>query len=230
MNFQTINASASPEVQMGENFETIDFASVYGKRQPVTTGLAWGYYGGRWGGFAVTADVLTLTDDDDNYVVVLRSSGAISVSNATTNWLDTTLYARVYKITAASGAVTVIEDHRAGPHGIFGQAPVLGYTSQSTDYTTVAADANVPILHPSADTTARTWTIDSNANVPYPLFTRLQFINQDSAGVLTIAITADTMRLAGAGTTGSRTLAANGIAVATKLTATEWIIDGTGLT
>jgi hypothetical protein len=38
------------------------------------------------------------------------------------------------------------------------------------------------------------------------------------------------MRLAGAGTTGSRTLAANGIATAIKLTSTEWIISGTGLT
>jgi hypothetical protein len=47
---------------------------------------------------------------------------------------------------------------------------------------------------------------------------------------MTIAITTDTMRLAGAGTTGSRTLAANGIATCLKLTATEWIISGTGLT
>jgi hypothetical protein len=38
------------------------------------------------------------------------------------------------------------------------------------------------------------------------------------------------MRLAGAGTTGSRTLAANGVATAIKLTATEWIISGVGLT
>jgi hypothetical protein len=38
------------------------------------------------------------------------------------------------------------------------------------------------------------------------------------------------MRLAGAGTTGNRTLAANGVATAIKLTATEWIISGVGLT
>ena len=39
-----------------------------------------------------------------------------------------------------------------------------------------------------------------------------------------------TMRLAGAGTTGTRTLAANGVATALKITATEWIISGTNLT
>jgi len=122
MNLQPINASASPEVQMNENFETLDHQSVYGLRQPVTTGLTWGYCGGRWGGFSISAGTLTLTDDDDNYVVVAIASGAISVTNATTNWNDSANYLRVYKITAASGAVTVVEDHRAGPSGVHGGA------------------------------------------------------------------------------------------------------------
>lgn len=102
--------------------------------------------------------------------------------------------------------------------------------SQSTAYTAVLADAGKHLLHPSADTTARTFTIPANASVAYPIGTALTFVNQASAGVMTIAITTDTMRLAGAGTTGSRTLAANGIATALKLTATEWIISGVGLT
>lgn len=102
--------------------------------------------------------------------------------------------------------------------------------SKSADYTTVIADAGKHILHPSADTTPRTFTIDSNANVAYPIGTEITFVNQDSAGSLSIAITSDTMRLAGAGTTGTRTLAANGIAKALKITATEWLISGTNLT
>lgn len=102
--------------------------------------------------------------------------------------------------------------------------------SQSTAYTAVLADAGKHLLHPSADTTARTFTIPANSSVAYPIGTALTFVNQASAGVMTIAITTDTMRLAGAGTTGSRTLAANGIATALKLTSTEWIISGTGLT
>ena len=101
--------------------------------------------------------------------------------------------------------------------------------SQSANYTTVLADVGKHLLHPAADTTARTFTIDSNANVAYPIGTALTFVNQNGAGVLTIAITADTMRLAGAGTTGSRTLTANGMATALKITTTEWIISGTGL-
>lgn len=102
--------------------------------------------------------------------------------------------------------------------------------SQSTAYTLVLGDAGKHILHPSADTTVRTFTIPANSSVAYPIGTAITFVNQNGAGTVTISITTDTMRLAGAGTTGSRTLAANGVATAIKLTSTEWIISGTGLT
>ena len=98
--------------------------------------------------------------------------------------------------------------------------------SQSAAYTLVLTDAGKHILHPSADTTARTFTIPANASVAFSIGTAVTFVNQNAGGVITIAITTDTMRLAGAGTTGSRTLAANGVATAIKLTATEWIISG----
>lgn len=90
--------------------------------------------------------------------------------------------------------------------------------------------ANKHIYHPSADTTARTWTIPANSSVPYPIGTTLTFVNDNGAGALTIAINTDTLRLAGAGTTGSRTLAANGVATAVKITSTSWQINGSGLT
>jgi len=102
--------------------------------------------------------------------------------------------------------------------------------SQSTAYTLVLTDSGKHILHPSADTTARTFTIPANSSVAYTIGTAITFINQNAAGVITIGITTDTMRLAGAGTTGNRTLAANGIATCVKVTSTEWIISGTGLT
>jgi hypothetical protein len=100
---------------------------------------------------------------------------------------------------------------------------------QSAAYTTVAADSGKSIDHPSTDANARTFTIDSNANVPYPAGTCITFTNMTSQ-VVTIAITTDTMYLAGTGTTGSRSLAQYGIATARKLTSTTWLISGTGLT
>ena len=101
--------------------------------------------------------------------------------------------------------------------------------SKSAAYTTVLADSGKVIFHPSTDANARTFTIDSNANVAYALGTVLTFINMTSQSV-TVAITSDTMYLAGTGTTGSRTLAQYGMATAIKMTSTTWIISGSGLT
>jgi hypothetical protein len=101
--------------------------------------------------------------------------------------------------------------------------------SKSAAYTTVLADSGKVIFHPSTDANARTFTIDSNANVAYALGTVLTFINMTSQAV-TVAITSDTMYLAGTGTTGSRTLAQYGMATAIKMTSTTWIISGSGLT
>lgn len=129
MNLQPINASASPEVQINENFDTLDFASVYGKDPRTTQNLTWVYYGGRWASFSITggiANAITLTDAADNYLVVAKASGVLSKSTGTTNWNNTTDYARVYKVTTAGGVVTVIEDHRGGSFGVFGLTGGLG--------------------------------------------------------------------------------------------------------
>jgi hypothetical protein len=130
---------------------------------------------------------------------------------------------RVYTV---AGLVDLAETQAADSIGTRG----VPQNSQSAAYTLVIEDAGKHILHPSADTTARTFTIPANSSVAFPVGTVVTFVNQNAGGVITIAITTDTMRLAGAGTTGSRTLAANGIATAVKLTSTEWLISGTGLT
>lgn len=101
--------------------------------------------------------------------------------------------------------------------------------SQSTAYTLVLADQGKHILHPTTDANARTFTIPANASVAYPLGTALTFINRTSQ-VLSIAITTDTLTLANSVTTGTRSLAQNGMATALKVEPTVWIISGTGLT
>ena len=62
----------------------------------------------------------------------------------------------------------------------------------------------------------------------YPLGTILTFVNLIND--VTIAITSDTMYLANDGATGSRTLAAYGVASAIKVDSTTWVISGNGLT
>ena len=101
--------------------------------------------------------------------------------------------------------------------------------SQSAAYTLVLADAGKHIFHPVADNNARTFTIPANSSVAYPIGTAITFINMAVANV-TIAITTDTLTLSPAGTSGSRTLATNGSATCIKITSTQWLISGSGLT
>ena len=236
---------ATAEVVVNRNFETMEFASVYGQRQSAHSGLTWGYYGGRWGGFSVADGTLTLSNAT-NYVVVQLSDGAISTATTSTNWNDTGNYARVYQITASGGVVTAVQDHRAGPGGVH-YSNATGLTqgtgldvdaagfrgipqnSQSGNYTCVAGDAGKHILHPSGGGSGDTFTIPANGSVAYEVGTTLTFVNADSNSV-SIAINTDTLTLAGSTTTGTRTLAQNGVATAIKVTSTGWIISGTGLT
>lgn len=97
--------------------------------------------------------------------------------------------------------------------------------TQDAAYTTVMADAGKCIYHTSA--TPHTWTIDSNANVAYPIGTIIAFVNENGGGNVTIAITADTLRWGSS--TGSRTLAADGTASALKVTSTIWRLTGNGI-
>jgi hypothetical protein len=75
---------------------------------------------------------------------------------------------------------------------------------------------------------SQTITIPANSSVPFEIGTTIVVIN---AGVTSsIAITSDTLRLAGGTTTGTRTLAAWGMATLVKVAATTWIASGNGLT
>ena len=112
----------------------------------------------------------------------------------------------------------------------FANSSLIPQNIQSVAYTFGLSDIGKQVFHPAADTTARIWTVPANSAVAFPIGSTITVINDNAAGALTIAITTDTLRLAGAGTTGSRTLAANGVATLVKTSATEWKISGSGLT
>lgn len=101
---------------------------------------------------------------------------------------------------------------------------ILPQSTKSVDYTLVLTDSGKHILHPTADTSTRTFTIPSNASVAFPAGTTVTFINQISAGNVYVDIVADTMVLAGVGQTSSVLLAPNSIATALKVTTTQWLI------
>lgn len=104
----------------------------------------------------------------------------------------------------------------------------INQSSQSSNYTLVLTDANKHILHPSGAGAGDTFTIPANASVAFPLGTCVTFVNDDSSAV-SIAITSDTLTMAGTALTGIRSLQQNGIATALKITTTKWLISGVGL-
>lgn len=146
---QVAEGQANPEVVINRNSQTLEHQAVYGQRQSAHSGLTWGYYGGRWGGFSVADGTLTLTDAATNYVVVEIATGTISTSTSNTNWNNDTDYARVYRIVTASGVVTNNGssdfDYRAGPggvHGGSGGGGGGGTVDLTTDVTGVLPVAN----------------------------------------------------------------------------------------
>ena len=131
---------------------------------------------------------------------------------------------RLTDIAAIKSALTAIDNDISNCATI-----IVPQNTKASNYTCQLTDNGKHLLHPSSDTAARVWTIPSNAVIAFDIGTAITFVNQNAAGVISIEINSDVMRLAGEGTLGTRTLAANGCATALKITATEWIISGTGL-
>lgn len=98
--------------------------------------------------------------------------------------------------------------------------------SKTGNYTLIASDAGKTI---TMSGTSLTLTIPANASVPFPTGTVFIAINLNSSP-LSIAITSDTLTLVNSTTTGTRTLAQNGVATCIKIGATSWLISGAGLT
>lgn len=165
---------------------------------------------------AVGAPAISFTNDtgSGDYRIGANNIGRSINGALVTDW-----------VTAASGAMRVAD--RGGTLQTVGYRNVP-QNSQSGNYGLVGADEGKHILHPSGGGAGDTYTIPANASVGYDIGTVLTFVNRDSNSV-SIAITSDTLILAGTTSTGTRTLAQNGVATAIKVESTTWIISGTGI-
>lgn len=149
---QNISASqSSAEVPINENFQAVLGFGMYARKPSTTTGLTYGYYGNnatspltaRWGGFSITDGTVSLTASSTNYLVVNRSTGALTASTATTNWNNVLAYARVAIVTTTT-VITGEENHRTGPFGVHGGVAFpehLTTGGTSTAYTLTPAPA-----------------------------------------------------------------------------------------
>lgn len=181
---QWMPAQADPQVPVNENFQTLEHMAVYARDPATTAGLTWGYLSGRWSGFVVAAGTLALTASATNYVVVQRSTGAISTSTANTHWNDVAAYARVYKLTTGAATVTAVEDWRVGGAGVFGQ-PAAGSGS---------AVAAIPIACSDEATALAVGTAKVTFRMPYAMtLTAVRAsltVAQTSGSLLTVDINA----------------------------------------
>jgi hypothetical protein len=98
--------------------------------------------------------------------------------------------------------------------------------NRTGNYTLLASDAGKSLLMNGSSITL---TIPANSAVPFPTGTVFVVINVN-ASALSIAINDDTLTLVDSTTTGTRTLAQNGVATCIKIGATSWLISGAGLT
>lgn len=134
-------------------------------------------------------------------------------------------------VSSAASAVDI-----RGPAGADGATGATGpsnlpMTSVSAARTIGSGDKGTCLFHPTADTSGRTWTIDNTSS--WTNGDTVSFLNQSGAGAITIAIsgTSAVLRQVGTTNTGSRTLAANGYAVAVRCPdSLTWYISGQGLT
>ena len=188
-------------------------------------------------GTTTTINAVTLTVDDKNIELgstasptdVTADGGGITLKGTTDKTFtyvnSTDLWTANIGIAASSftgAAAAATTGSTAASVGYMG----IPQSATATTGTLAIDDAG---KHIYVNTNSQTITIPANAAVPYPIGTAISFIAGLSATTMNIANN-DTMYLAGTGASGTRTLAANGMATAIKIAATVWYISGTGLT
>lgn len=97
---------------------------------------------------------------------------------------------------------------------------------QNGNYGIVLTDCGKTIMKQSG--AGNTITIPANGTIAIPIGSIIA-IDNDSGSSVSVSITTDVLELAGAGTTGTRTLSDNGCCTLQKIAATKWRISGSGV-
>ena len=182
---------------------------------------------GNWGLAGSTTNIIIGSATGTSTTTI----NGIAVIGGTTIPAATTFVTQLNLQTQITNGITSLPAAALPSAGTITTAAQIGYMGMPQNlnpgaYTITAADDGKHLYY---TTTAQTVTIPANATLALPIGFSFAIVN--ATGVTTsIAITTDTLLLAGVGTTGTRTLAAFGMATALKITATTWIISGNGLT
>lgn len=148
---QTINASASPEVQINDNFLATSWAGAYSKDATGdNTGLKRTYNGSQgWGGFSQAGLTHTFGASTTTYVSVAIVDGAMNFSTSNSNFNDTANYVRVETVITSGSAITGGADYRGGPGGLFGGGGAGGggsLTNFTESVNTASPNTSIPVV------------------------------------------------------------------------------------
>ena len=178
-----------------------------------------------------TNDPINLgSDTSGNYVAtIIGTANQVTVTDAGAESASVTI-SLPQSIATSSSVQFASVSAVAAPGTTSTTSEYIGYigipqNSKSTNYELVAGDQGKHVYV----TSTATVTIPANSSVAFPIGSVITII-AGAGATATIAITSDTMNLAGTGTTGSRTLAPYGVATLIKVASTTWFINGTGLT
>lgn len=152
-NLPTLSATqAGKELYVNGLFDAMSQAATYGRNQLTCTGLTFGYFGGRVAlpdgvTTEIANNVVNLTASTTNYIVALKTTGAVSAATATTNW-NSGDYWRLYSVVVGLSTVTSYTDYRQ-PAEYLG-ANIRNKPVTKTAAFTVAANENEIICNGSA--------------------------------------------------------------------------------
>jgi hypothetical protein len=163
-NLPQVVAGSGAAQRVNDLFSASSPSMLYALNPVTTTGLTFGFLGGRYRSTAIANGTVSLTGSTTNYIVAARSTGAVSVSTATTNWNDTQNFERLYLVVTGAGSITSYEDHRAlGQRSVVLPAVV---TDSGTARDVESSDSHRYIRMTSAS--AKTATIRPNSTHVLP--------------------------------------------------------------
>lgn len=177
------------------------------------------------GATTLGANVFTLTNPSaitfprfnaDNTVSALSASTFLTAIGGAASGANT-------DITALDQDVTITATGTIAANSIGYRGIPASSQSQGSAITLALSDASQVVPNTSGG-----WVIPANGSVAFPTGTAIVLFN-NSGSSQTVSITTDTLRWAGTTSTGTRTLAAYGLATAIKVTSTVWVISGAGI-
>ena len=164
--------SYSKEVQLNALMDAASPALTYGRRASTTSGLTWGYYGGKvtLAGVitAVANGTVTLTASTTNYVEAHPDTGAVSVNTSG----FTAGYLPLYTIVTDASSVTSYTDQRT-----------LALATNAT-LAKALSDANATLTQPEAANATLTFTgtLTATRDIVVPLVGKKQWTVYNGTG------------------------------------------------